>query len=74
VTPIVYEGQNKRSVYFPGKGESWYNFKIDIKTGRAKVDNLSLFEGGSKANISNPLPNAPPTYLRGGFGLLLNQP
>ena len=32
------------------------------------------FEGGKKAKISNPLPSAPPTFLRGGYSILTNEP
>jgi alpha-glucosidase (family GH31 glycosyl hydrolase) len=33
-TPIVYLGQEKREVYFPGEKEDWYQFEVDIKTGK----------------------------------------
>lgn len=72
VTPIVSKGGVKRSVYFPGANEEWHGFKVDTKTGRVKTDSLSRHDGQSKASIDNPLPGPPPTFLRGGYALLLN--
>lgn len=32
--PIVYANSERREVYFPGATEEWFQFEININTGR----------------------------------------
>ena len=74
VAPVVYQKQEQRQVYFPGAGEQWYQFEIDMLTGGFASDKITVFKGGSESGIINRLPSAPPTFLRSGYGLLANYP
>jgi hypothetical protein len=47
---------------------------IDIQSGKVKADKVANFEGNTKQVILNPLPSAPPTFLRAGYMLLTNEP
>jgi len=74
IAPIVYQFAHDREVYFPSLTETWYSFKIDPSSGKVFYNETEKFEGGKKAKISNPLPSAPPTFIRGGYSILTNQP
>jgi alpha-glucosidase (family GH31 glycosyl hydrolase) len=73
-TPIVYQGQEKRDVYFPGNGETWYQFQLNTHSGKVEADKIAKFEGKTKQVIINPLPSPPPTFLRAGYMLFTNYP
>ena len=47
---------------------------IDMQSGKVKIDRIANFDGNTKQSILNPLPSAPPTFLRAGYMLLTNEP
>ena len=74
ITPIVYQNASDRDVYFPSSNETWYSFKINPDTGKVENREIKKYRGGRTEKIDNPLPAAPPSFVRGGHSLMTNQP
>jgi alpha-glucosidase (family GH31 glycosyl hydrolase) len=75
-TPIVEKGSKEREVYFPQgpEKEVWYELTLDTNSGVTVGPSCRSFKGQTTHKIENPLPSAPPIFLRGGRLILTNAP
>lgn len=74
--PIVEEGKSDREVYFPKSNETefWYTLTLNKSRGVQFSPELKYYKGESTYTISNELPATPPTFLRSGRLILVNEP